>query len=81
MGRVKERLQTEYSPDFRCTPYLHKVGRSVAAKRDKAELLFSPERVGSRDAKAHAAGDIEPEPLPELSGDRCDGHGETGVGG
>ena len=40
----------------------------------------SPERVARSDAEAKAAGDVEPEALPELANDGCD-HGGGVCGG
>ncbi len=39
----------------------------------------SPEGVASGDAGPEGTGEVEPETLPQLSGDRCDGHLVVGV--
>ena len=35
---------------------------------------YPPISVSTGDAKAHCAREVKPEPLPEFSGDRCNGH-------
>jgi hypothetical protein len=35
---------------------------------------YRPISVGTGDAKAQCTREVKPEPLPEFSGDRCDGH-------
>jgi hypothetical protein len=35
---------------------------------------YRPIGVTTGDSKAQCAGEVKPEPLPEFSGDRCDGH-------
>ena len=37
--------------------------------------VYSPESVARGDAEAEGTGEVEPETLPELAGDGCDGHG------
>jgi hypothetical protein len=41
---------------------------------DAGGKKYRPIGVTTGDAKAQCAGEVKPEPLPEFSGDRCDGH-------
>jgi hypothetical protein len=40
---------------------------------------YRPIGISTGDSKAHCAREVKPEPLPEFSGDWCDGH--CGCGG
>jgi hypothetical protein len=40
---------------------------------------YRPIGVSTGDAKAHCAREVKPKPLPEFSGDRCDGHCDVEV--
>ena len=39
---------------------------------------YRPIGISTGDTKAHCAREVKPEPLPEFSGDRCDGHCDVG---
>jgi len=40
----------------------------------RLQMYAVPISISSRDAEAQCTREVEPEPLPEFSGDRCDGH-------
>jgi hypothetical protein len=40
---------------------------------------YRPVGVSTGDAKTECAREVKPEPLPEFSGDRCDGHCDVEV--
>jgi hypothetical protein len=49
--------------------------RSVSEYVDDAGgKKYGPIGVSTGDAKAQCTREVKPEPLPEFSGDRCDGH-------
>ena len=53
----------------------HTILRCASVFREKSHKQNSPVRVASGDTEAEGGGEVKPETLPELSSDRCDGHG------
>jgi hypothetical protein len=51
----------------------HKEGQRICLTMPEGKR-YPPISVSTGDAKAQCAREVKPEPLPEFSGDRCDGH-------